>query len=364
MVRVKERDSHMKLFERKIRPDFEGLRKCIFREKTPERVYFMEFIQDGEIKNAVLDRFALGDKLDKSDRFYNLKMEIILQRFLGYEMIMVSEAIPQFNLDLSPGNEGLSSVVSTDPVASGPIRTWNDFENYPWPAISSVDTRSLEWLEKNLPENMKCYSAVPIGYYKNLIGFEAMCYMIYDQPDLLKAVLSKIKTIFLDYCRLLSQFSCVGVMWGADDMGFKTQTFLPPEYVKEHILPIHQACAEVAHQSGKLYFLHSCGNLSGIMDAIINKVKIDGKHSFEDAIMPIEEAKILYGQSVALIGGIDVDFLCRSDEAAIRRRVRNVIDICNPGGGYCLGSGNSIAKYVPLENYLVMLDEGRKYGCV
>ena len=33
-----------------------------------------------------------------------------------------------------------------------------------------------------------------------------------------------------------------------------------------------------------------------------------------------------------------------------------------PGGGYCLGSGNSIANYVPLENYLIMLDDGWKVG--
>ena len=33
------------------------------------------------------------------------------------------------------------------------------------------------------------------------------------------------------------------------------------------------------------------------------------------------------------------------------------------GGGYALGSGNSIANYVPVENYLAMLDEGLNYSC-
>jgi uroporphyrinogen decarboxylase len=28
---------------------------------------------------------------------------------------------------------------------------------------------------------------------------------------------------------------------------------------------------------------------------------------------------------------------------------------------YALGSGNSIANYIPVENYLIMLDEGLKY---
>jgi uroporphyrinogen decarboxylase len=33
-----------------------------------------------------------------------------------------------------------------------------------------------------------------------------------------------------------------------------------------------------------------------------------------------------------------------------------------PGGGYCLGTGNSVANYIPLDNYLAMLDEGRKFA--
>ena len=32
-----------------------------------------------------------------------------------------------------------------------------------------------------------------------------------------------------------------------------------------------------------------------------------------------------------------------------------------PGGGYCLGSGNSVTNYIPVDNYLIMMDEGRRY---
>jgi uroporphyrinogen decarboxylase len=37
--------------------------------------------------------------------------------------------------------------------------------------------------------------------------------------------------------------------------------------------------------------------------------------------------------------------------------VRHIIDKCAPGGRFALGSGNSIPSYVPLDHYLVMLDE-------
>jgi hypothetical protein len=58
----------------------------------------------------------------------------------------------------------------------------------------------------------------------------------------------------------------------------------------------------------------------------------------------------------------DVDFICRSDEASIRARVRDTLDKCLPGGGYCLGTGNSVTNYIPVDNYLAMIDEGRLYG--
>jgi len=58
---------------------------------------------------------------------------------------------------------------------------------------------------------------------------------------------------------------------------------------------------------------------------------------------------------------VDVDFLCRADESQIRQRVDDILERCLPGGGYFLGTGNTVANYIPIENYLIMLDEGRKF---
>ena len=65
---------------------------------------------------------------------------------------------------------------------------------------------------------------------------------------------------------------------------------------------------------------------------------------------------------MALLGGLDLDFVVRSDEEAIRQRVRETLDVCQPGGGYCLGMGNWVTEYVPLDHYLALLDEGRRYS--
>ena len=40
---------------------------------------------------------------------------------------------------------------------------------------------------------------------------------------------------------------------------------------------------------------------------------------------------------------------------------RNIADLAYDGG-YCVGSSNSVTYYVPLENYVAMLEAGRRYG--
>jgi uroporphyrinogen decarboxylase len=98
------------------------------------------------------------------------------------------------------------------------------------------------------------------------------------------------------------------------------------------------------------------------MEDLIEDVQIDGKHSFEDEIMPVTEASRRYGGRIAIIGGIDVDFLVRSEEREIRKRVRETLDVCTKVPGYCFGTGNSVTNYTPVENYLIMLDEAAKYA--
>ncbi len=347
-----------KFFNRKIEPDFKGFKDCILRKTQPMRVFFAEMFLDSGIRDKIIERFCINCNLDRNDPVNYYRAEIALQKFLGYDMVRCC-ITPVFPDNVS--SKTASFGISEDAVASGPIQNWKDFELYPWPEISSLDFSPLDWLEKELPQNMKCYVTAPVGIYKMLLGYEDMLYMMYDSPDLMKAVLEKVNAIHADFARTVCGYSCVGVLWGSDDMGFKSQTFFPPDYIRETILPVHQTQARIAHESGKLYFLHACGNLSEVMDDLIDAVKIDAKHSFEDAIVPVTEMKRRYGDKIALLGGIDMDFLCRANETDLRKKVRNVLDICLPNGGYCLGSGNSIADYVPMNNFLIMLDEGRNY---
>jgi uroporphyrinogen decarboxylase len=360
----------MKIFEEKVTPDFDAFRRCILREGTPSRVHFSELYQDEEIKVALVRRFKLEKGLKRSDPFFGIKREIAIQHFLGYDMIRVCPPGFEFPLDVLKAKDATKLKGQARAKRewinehSGPIQSWADIERYPWPEPANTDTRGLEWLEKNLPDGMAVYDLTShiLEQATWLMGYETLCVKMYEEPDLVNAVFEKVGHLYLEYTRLLAQFTCVGVIWGSDDMGFRTQTLFSPGMLREKVLPWHRLAAQVAHESGKLYFLHACGNVEAIMEDLIEVVKIDARHSFEDTIMPVTEVKRRYGSRIGILGGIDVDFLCRSNETEIRRRVRETLNQCHPGGGYCLGTGNSVANYIPLDNYLIMLDEGRRYN--
>jgi uroporphyrinogen decarboxylase len=57
-----------------------------------------------------------------------------------------------------------------------------------------------------------------------------------------------------------------------------------------------------------------------------------------------------------------VNVLASGTEKEIRKRTREILDSCAPTGHYVLGTGNSVASYIPIRNYLVMLDEGSRWN--
>ena len=353
---------------KKHQPDYQGLIDNILRKGTPRRVYHMELFHDQEIRTAIAARFDLMKGVGRDCPDYNLKEIIAVNRFIGWDYVCAS-----LDVGLQFHN------VTTDDTAElardkgrtfrdehvGPVTNWEQFEKYPWPNINTPSaTKTLEFLQENLPDDM-CICGFTGHFAEELSwlpGYETLCYMLFEQPDLVHAIADKLMEYYHQTVVKMLQFDKVKLMWATDDMGFKTGLLISPGDTRKYVLPGHSMLADMSHQAGIPYLLHSCGMLDDIMPDLINDVKIDAKHSFEDTIEDVRDAKRKYGKQIALIGGLDIDFLCRSDEQAIRQRVRQTLDACMPGGGYCLGTGNSVANYIPLENYLAMVDEGRLYA--
>jgi len=353
-----------------VAPDWEGLVASIMRQGTAGRVHHIELFLDPEIENAICERYGVLEGLDAGDPDYAEKRAVAVQTFLGYDCVRASLTGWEMPLrhattedTAALAREGGRSYVDEH---TGPITNWEEFEAYPWPEPETLSTKSLEWFEKNLPDNLCVIGSGGFAHFAEylswLMGYETLCVALYEQRDLVAAISEKLTDIYRVVLGRLLQFDCVKIIWGSDDMGFRGGPLISPDDLRAFVLPGHKLMADMAHAAGRPYLLHSCGNLDLIMDDLIDDVGIDAKHSFEDTIEKVTDVKSTYGQRIALLGGIDVDFLCRADEASVRARVRDTLERCTPGGGYVLGSGNSVANYIPVDNYLAMVDEGRRFA--
>jgi uroporphyrinogen decarboxylase len=192
------------------------------------------------------------------------------------------------------------------------------------------------------------------------MGVEGLCKAVLKNPQLVEAVFDRLGRLSVAADRQLVTLDAIGALRQGDDLGFKSATFISPADLRRWVFPIYKRFVAIAHAANKPFILHSCGNLDAVYDDLLDDVGIDAKHSFEEAILPVEHFKRRYAGRVTPLGGIDVDLVCRGSEDEIRRCTREKIAACFADGHYALGTGNSLTDYMPVERYLWVLDEGMR----
>ena len=340
-------------------PDCRRLIEAVTTNHEPPRPPVVEYLVDAAVMRPVLEMIGRNwvrpgqDRQSQAAYWDNF---IAFWYHMGYDYVRLElpMALPR------PGRHGGTGGREFIETGRGPIGSWEDFERYPWPKAEDVDFFAYEYVAAHMPEGMGMIASHCGGVFEHLsflMGYETLCLGLFDQPDLVAAVANRLGELMVGYYRRLLQVGRLIAIWPGDDMGFRSGTLISPDDLRRYVLGWHKKFADMAHEAGMPYILHSCGNLAGIMEDLIKEVGIDAKHSFEDAIMPAAEFKRRYGDRIGTLGGVDLDVLARRDPPAIRRYVRGLIEACAPGGRFAVGSGNSIPDYIPPENYLTMMDE-------
>ncbi|MCL1857920.1 MAG: hypothetical protein FWF92_01630 [Oscillospiraceae bacterium] len=246
----------------------------------------------------------------------------------------------------------------------GEIKNRNDFDRYEWdkiPGIYMDKTKFyFECMREAIPAGMKLVGGVGNGLFEcvqDITGFMDLCYIRSDDPELFgllfKAVGDMLYNIWDRFLDLYDDMFCV-YRFG-DDLGYKISPMLAPGDVRKHIIPQYARIINlIKRKTGRPFLLHSCGNIFEVMDDIINIAKIDAKHSNEDVIAPFSEWVRLYGDKIALFGGIDTDALCDISGIDIESYVREVVTPLIDKPGIAIGSGNSITDYISPQRYAKM----------
>lgn len=335
-------------------PDYNNMVKAAFNQ-TPDRVPFYEHQIANNIISEIMN-VELNDIETYSDEKLDEYFSVYCSFFkkVGYDTVSFERILS----GVMPGNGALYG------HADGSIKTREDFENYPWDSLKGIyfdkNTRYFDALKRNMPSGMKAIGGIGNGIFEcvqDITGYMNLCYIKVDDIDLYRDLFSRVgDVLYKIWKEFLVKYSDVFcIMRMGDDLGFKTNTLLPPEDIIEYIIPKYKNVIDLVHSFNKPFLLHSCGNIFSIMDELI-EAGIDAKHSNEDEIAPMNVWYEKYGNKIANFGGIDADILCRYSEEEIRAYVTDVYNTSKDLKGIALGSGNSIPDYVPTKNYLTMLE--------
>jgi uroporphyrinogen decarboxylase len=299
-------------------PDFDGLVR-ILRGEIPLRVPLFELGIDPEVLQAIQETFlsepwvlprGLGVPSSPDEHYY--RQFINLYYRLGYDFVPLC---PLW-VNNPPGK--IRQVADTAKASRG-LRDWvdesgalihssEDFERFPWDRIYAAP-ETLEMAARYLPEGMKVTVSASLFeiIFESLLGYEGLFFGLRDNPQLVETVFDRWGQIVYEYYRSTLECDLVGAIFHADDMGFKTGTMISPADLRRLLFPWLAKYAALAHDHGKPFWIHSCGNLyrnsPSVMDDLIDLVKIDGFHSFQDVILPVGEVKARYGDRLALMGG-------------------------------------------------------------
>lgn len=335
--------------ERRGEPDFNNL-LAVLRREVPSRPTLFEFFL-----NEPLYRRLSPELDDLPDTPRNRYIRSIRAYYrLGYDFHTV--LIPGFSFSEGIITRHQARTVSLN--EGNPIGSWQELQAFPWPDPENADYGILDDLAEILPSGMKLIPYTPNGVLENmidLVGYQRLCVLIKDDPELVLAVAEAITERLLVYYSHVVHHPAVGACIVNDDWGFKTQTLFSPADMRKFVFPFHKRIVALIHAAGKPAILHSCGHFARVIEDIIEDIRFDARHSFEDAIMPIEEAYERYHHRIALLGGIDVDFVCRASPAEVYRRSRAMLERAAERGGYALGTGNSVPDYVPDSGYFAMI---------
>jgi uroporphyrinogen decarboxylase len=294
--------------------------------------------------------------------------EVAFWQLAGYDYVKLQ---PEVDFNPAGMGAGLQAAYSEDgtvlrkwaTATSEVIRTPEDLDRYVFPEMGDIGYSRFDRIGTFLPPGLGV-----VGQYGDIftmtwemMGFEGFSMSVFEEPELVEALNSRIGEIVVEMFRRMAAHPVVDALWYSDDIAYAGGLMVSPAVLRRYFFPWLKQVGDIARGAGKPLIYHSDGILYDVMEEII-ACGVDALHPIEPKAMVLEEVKNRFGDRLCLIGHVDVDMLARGTVAEVREQVRRNIAVAAHNGGYCAGSGNSIPDYVKFENYMAMLDAVREFG--
>jgi len=351
-------------------PNFERLRKVLLLEGEPDRVPLIELWIEREVKEAFLGKPMSGEILDE-DPSYRVEEDVEFWHRAGYDYIHVVPLykFPKVEHALTDARLGAGTTEAGERLwvseGKGLIMDFASFDRYPWEQVAKIDYSRLEEVGRHLPEGMGVISGSLAGIYEEtwmIMGFERFALGVARDEELVRRVVDRVGEILVSIFERVVRYPWVKALWLSDDIAYTEGTIVSPHWLRKNLFPWYERISSVARSRGLPMLYHSDGRLWEVLDDLV-ALGFNALHPIEPKAMDLGELKRRYGHKLCLLGGVDLDFpLTRGRPKDVREAVRRILRDIAPGGGYAIGSSNSIASWVPLENYRALIDATLEFG--
>ena len=346
-----------------MQPNFERFRTMLLRTGEPDRVPLGDIGVHPLLKAAILGRPVRS-----------LEDEAAFWAAAGYDYVPLEQGLQLTDLIRRRSMQEIEAHYAAD-TKDTQVRSWAaegrgligsraELDAVRWPDPDSLDYGAFERIGRLLPPGAKVIAVLGKLFTSVswLMGLEGLSYALVDDPELVGSLFERVGRFQSRVLERMLAFDCVGAVWHADDIAFKTQLLVSPTFLRRHLFPIYTAMNRLTHARGCAAVYHSDGALQEVVEDIIG-CGFDGLNPLEPPAMDIVEIKRQYGKRISILGNIDLGYtLTRGTPAEVREEVRQRIRDCAPGGGYAVASSNSVPEYVPLANFNAMREATLEYG--
>ena len=187
-------------------PDITNL-YAILNNQAPKRPTLFEFYTNNRVETAICN--AAG--VTSTDP---LERKILAFRYAGYDYA----TIPASSFSFPYKERDMDASVSLN--TGGVITDRDTYERYIWPDPSDYSYENIEKGASLLPSGMKFMIQGPGGVLENVIelcGYQDLCYLLVDDPDLVTEICNQVGSRLLEYYTIACKYDSVGIIMDNDD---------------------------------------------------------------------------------------------------------------------------------------------------
>ena len=205
------------------------------------------------------------------------------------------------------------------------------------------------------------YAGSLFGRLRNFIGFEQICYMIYDDPGLVDEMIQHLTELTCEILERSLPFVqgkiSIGHFW--EDICFHSGPMISPQYFQDHLVPHYKQIVSILNRYGIDIIIVDCDGwidplIEGWLESGVNVMFPLERASGSDPVMLRKK----YGRELLLMGGVDKRVIAKGGDDLVR-----ALEYLAPlveEGGYIPHCDHFVPSDVTLSNYRFYLKKKRE----